>query len=204
MTSTILIKMTDLDLSGQRVLIREDLNVPIDDGEVLSDQRIVAALPTIQSALSAGAQVQILSHLGRPEEGVFSEIYSLKPVARYLSGLLGREVRLAKDWLDGITMSDGDVVVCENVRFNVGELDKVRLDLHHLESDLLLQYLQQRLYWIQHLKILHHVNLDLHLHLLISYLRKLYFVLQHLYLLHKLEGLYLYELVLSCKYLFTN
>jgi phosphoglycerate kinase len=118
-----LIKMADLDLSDQRVLIREDFNVPIGDGKVLSDQRILSALPTIRSALSAGGQLMLLSHLGRPKEGEFSEVFSLAPVAHYLSELLDREVRLARDWLDGVTLSAGDVVLCENVRFNSGERD---------------------------------------------------------------------------------
>ena len=118
-----LIKMADLDLSDQRVLIREDFNVPIGDGKVLSDQRILAALPTIRSALSAGGRLMLLSHLGRPKEGEFSEVFSLAPVARHLSTLLNRDVRLAKDWLGGMPLSEGDVVLCENVRFNTGERD---------------------------------------------------------------------------------
>jgi len=118
-----LIKMADLDLSDQRVLIREDFNVPIGDGKVLSDQRILAALPTIRSALSAGGRLMLLSHLGRPKEGEFSEVFSLAPVARHLSTLLDRDVRLAKDWLGGMPLSEGDVVLCENVRFNAGERD---------------------------------------------------------------------------------
>jgi phosphoglycerate kinase len=118
-----LIKMADLDLSDQRVLIREDFNVPISDGRILSDQRILAALPTIRSALSAGGQLMLLSHLGRPEEGKFSEDFSLAPVAYHLSELLDREVRFARDWVGGVTLSDGDVVLCENVRFNTGERD---------------------------------------------------------------------------------
>jgi len=118
-----LIKMADLDLSDQRVLIREDFNVPIGDGKVLSDQRILAALPTIRSALSAGGRLMLLSHLGRPKEGEFSEGFSLAPVARHLSKLLDREVRLVRDWLGGVELSEGDVVLCENVRFNTGERD---------------------------------------------------------------------------------
>jgi phosphoglycerate kinase len=118
-----LIKMADLDLSNQRVLIREDFNVPISDGKILSDQRILAALPTIQSALLAGGKLMLLSHLGRPKEGEVSEIFSLAPVAHHLSELLNREVRLARDWLGGVALSDGDVVLCENVRFNAGELN---------------------------------------------------------------------------------
>ena len=117
------IKMTDLDLKGKRVLIRQDLNVPqADDGSVTDDTRIRASLPTIQHAIKAGAKLMLMSHLGRPEEGVYSEADSLKPVAQRLSELLGKEVRVIKDWLDGgFTVSDGEVVLFENVRFNKGE-----------------------------------------------------------------------------------
>jgi phosphoglycerate kinase len=115
------IKMTDLDLAGKRVLIREDLNVPVKDGKVASDARIRASLPTIEHAMKAGAKVMLMSHLGRPEEGVFSEENSLKPVAEHLSGLLGREVRLVRDYLDGVDVAEGEVVMLENVRFNKGE-----------------------------------------------------------------------------------
>ncbi len=115
------IKMTDLDLAGKRVLIREDLNVPVKDGKVTSDARIRASLPTIEHAMKAGAKVMLMSHLGRPEEGVFSEEDSLKPVAEHLSGLLGKEVRLVRDYLDGVDVADGEVVLLENVRFNKGE-----------------------------------------------------------------------------------
>ncbi len=115
-------KMTDLDLAGKRVLIREDLNVPIKDGKVSSDKRIRASLPTIEHAMKAGAKVMLMSHLGRPSEGEYDPQFSLAPVAEHLSGLLGKDVRLVKDWLDGVSgMSDGDVVMCENVRFNKGE-----------------------------------------------------------------------------------
>jgi phosphoglycerate kinase len=114
-------RMTDLDLHGKRVLIRQDLNVPVKDGEVTSDIRIRASLPTIQQALAAGAHVLIMSHLGRPTEGEYAEDFSLKPVASRLSELLGRPVRLEKNWLDGVDSSPGDVVLCENVRFNKGE-----------------------------------------------------------------------------------
>ena len=117
------IKLTDLNLKGKRVLIREDLNVPqADDGSVTDDTRIRASLPTIQHAMRAGAKVMLMSHLGRPEEGVYSEADSLKPVAKCLSKLLGREVRVIKDWLDGdFTVADGEAVLFENVRFNKGE-----------------------------------------------------------------------------------
>jgi len=113
--------MSDLDLVGKRVLIREDLNVPLKDGKVGDDTRIRASLPTIKGAMEAGAKVMLMSHLGRPEEGVYDEKYSLAPVAEYLSGLLGKEVKLVKEWLDGVELNDGDVVLCENVRFNKGE-----------------------------------------------------------------------------------
>lgn len=115
------IKMVDLDLSGKRLLIRQDLNVPVKDGEVTSDLRIQASIPTIQHALKAGASVMVMSHLGRPTEGEFDEASSLKPVAERLSKLLGQDVRLEKNWLEGIDLNAGDVVLCENVRFNVGE-----------------------------------------------------------------------------------
>jgi phosphoglycerate kinase len=115
------IKMVDLDLAGKRVLIRQDLNVPVKDGQVSDDTRIRASLPTIEHAVKAGAKVMLMSHLGRPEEGVYDEKYSLAPVASHLSKLLGKEVRLEKDWLGGIELADGDVVLCENVRFNQGE-----------------------------------------------------------------------------------
>ncbi len=114
-------KMTDLDLAGKRVLIREDLNVPIKDGKISSDARIRAALPTIKAAANAGAKVMLMSHLGRPEEGVYDEASSLKPVAAHLSTLLGQNVRLIKDYLNGVDVADGEVVLFENVRFNKGE-----------------------------------------------------------------------------------
>lgn len=115
------LKMTELDLSGKRVLIREDLNVPVKDGKVASDARIRASLPTIQLALEKGAAVLVCSHLGRPEEGVFSEENSLAPVAAYLSEALGRDVPLVRDYLNGVEVKPGEVVLLENVRFNVGE-----------------------------------------------------------------------------------
>ena len=114
-------RMVDLDLSGKRVLIRQDLNVPVKNGKVTSDIRIQASVPTIEKALAAGAAVMLLSHLGRPVEGQYDEASSLKPVAERLSTLLGKPVRLEKDWLDGIVITPGEVVLCENVRFNVGE-----------------------------------------------------------------------------------
>jgi len=119
-----LLLMKDLDLAGQRVLIREDLNVPIKDGEVSSDARIRAALPTIQWAVKAGAKVMLMSHLGRPEEGASVEqnsAYTLAPVAAHLSKLLDSDVAVVNDWQQGIELSNGDVCLLENVRFNVGE-----------------------------------------------------------------------------------
>lgn len=115
------LKMTELDLAGKRVLIREDLNVPVKDGKVTSDARIRAALPTIRLALEKGAAVLVCSHLGRPEEGVFSEENSLAPVAAYLSEALGRDVPLVRDYLNGVEIQPGEVVLLENVRFNAGE-----------------------------------------------------------------------------------
>jgi len=115
------IKMTDLDLKGKRLLIRQDLNVPIKDGKVTSDARIRASLPTVQKALEGGASVMLMSHLGRPTEGEFSEADSLAPVAAHMGQLLGREVRLVRDYLDGLELQDGEVVLLENVRFNKGE-----------------------------------------------------------------------------------
>jgi phosphoglycerate kinase len=116
-----ILRMTDVDLRGKRVLIREDLNVPVQDGAVTSDARIRAALPTLRSALEAGARVLVLSHLGRPEEGTYDEALSLAPVAARLSALLGRPVPLKKDWLSGVDCAPGEAVLCENVRFNKGE-----------------------------------------------------------------------------------
>lgn len=110
-------RMTDLDLAGKRVLIREDLNVPVKDGKVTSDARIRASLPTIEHALKAGAKVMLMSHLGRPTEGEYADEFSLQPVAEHLGNLLGRDVPLVKDWLDGVEVADGQVVLCENVRF---------------------------------------------------------------------------------------
>src|ERR1700726_4274681 len=106
--------MTSLDLSGKRVLIREDLNVPIQDGGVSSDARIRAALPTIQAALAAKARVMVMSHLGRPEEGKYAEEFSLAPVAKRLAQLLGVPVALKRDWLDGVSVGAGEVVLLEN------------------------------------------------------------------------------------------
>ena len=115
------ISMIDLDLAGRRVLIREDLNVPVKDGAVASDARLRAALPTLRQAAQAGARAMVMSHLGRPTEGAPDPAFSLAPVARRLGELLGREVRLAEDWLDGMDVAAGEIVLCENVRFLEGE-----------------------------------------------------------------------------------
>ena len=116
------IKMTDLDLAGKRVFIRADLNVPVADGKVTSDARITASMPTIEYALKQGAKVMVTSHLGRPEEGVYSEENSLKPVADVIAAKLGKPVRLIKDWIaGGFDVANGEMVLLENCRFNVGE-----------------------------------------------------------------------------------
>jgi phosphoglycerate kinase len=116
------IKMTDLDLKGKRVLIRSDLNVPVKDGKVTSDARITASMATIIFALKAGAKLMVTSHLGRPEEGVYSEENSLKPVADVIAAKLGKPVRLIKDWVDGgFDVAEGELVLLENCRFNKGE-----------------------------------------------------------------------------------
>ena len=116
-----MMKMEELQLTGKRVLIREDFNVPIKNGRVTDDTRIVAALPTIRQALAAQARVILVSHLGRPIEGQYDEAFSLAPVAVRLSELLGRKVPLIKDWIQGVTVGEGELVLCENVRFEVGE-----------------------------------------------------------------------------------
>jgi phosphoglycerate kinase len=118
---TNILRMADLDLRGKRVLIREDLNVPVHDGVVTSDARIRASLPTIQAAKQAGAAVLVMSHLGRPEEGVYAEEFSLAPIAQRLTELLGTKVRFEKNWLAGVQCAPGEVVLLENVRFNKGE-----------------------------------------------------------------------------------
>ncbi len=114
-------RMADLELAGKRVLIREDLNVPLKDGKVSSDARIRAALPTLRQALQAGAQVLIMSHLGRPTEGEFDPQFSLQPVADYLATALGQPVPLLDNWRDGVTLGSGELALLENVRFNPGE-----------------------------------------------------------------------------------
>ncbi|KAA2285297.1 phosphoglycerate kinase [Arenimonas fontis] len=116
-----ILRMADLDLAGKRVLIREDLNVPVKDGRITSEQRIQAALPTLRLALEKGAAVMVMSHLGRPKEGVWSAEDSLAPVAARLGELLGREVPLVKDWVDGVEVQPGQIVLLENCRMNVGE-----------------------------------------------------------------------------------
>ena len=116
-----ILRMTDLDLAGKRVLIRQDLNVPIDGGKVTSEQRITASLPTIRLALEKGAAVMVTSHLGRPKEGVWTAEDSLAPVAERLSAHLGRPVPLLRDWVDGVAVQPGEVVLLENCRMNVGE-----------------------------------------------------------------------------------
>ena len=113
--------MKEIDLSGKRVLIRQDLNVPLQDGKITSDVRIQASLPTIKLAIEQGAQIMLMSHLGRPEEGSFDAAASLAPVAQHLSQLLGKEVRLIKEWQSPFEVANGEVVLLENVRFNKGE-----------------------------------------------------------------------------------
>lgn len=113
--------MQDLDLKGKYVLIRQDLNVPIQEGKITSDARIKASLPTIELAKEQGAKVMLMSHLGRPTEGEYEEVFSLKPVADHLSGALGIDVPVVKEWQEGVTLEDGEVVLLENVRFNKGE-----------------------------------------------------------------------------------
>ena len=115
------VRMSDLDLAGRRVLIREDLNVPVDQGRIASETRILAALPTLKLALEKGAAVMVVSHLGRPKEGEWSEENSLAPVAARLGQLLGRDVPLCKDWVDGVDVKPGELVLLENCRMNVGE-----------------------------------------------------------------------------------
>jgi len=115
------LRMSDIELAGKRVLIREDLNVPLRDGKVRSDARLRAAVPTIEAAVRARAKVMLLSHLGRPQEGRPDPRFSLEPVAGRLQALLGRPVGFAAEWLDGLELADGEVVLCENVRFNAGE-----------------------------------------------------------------------------------
>jgi len=125
------IRMTDLDLKGKRVFIRADLNVPVKDGRVTSDARITASMPTVAHCLKAGARVMVTSHLGRPEEGVYSEENSLEPVAAVMSAKLGKPVRVVKDWVDGGSwvneVAPGEVVLLENLRFHLEEEGKVKV-----------------------------------------------------------------------------
>ena len=116
-----ILEMEQLNLDGKRVLIREDLNVPLKNGQVTSDARLLAAIPTIKRALEKGAAVIVMSHLGRPTEGEYDAAFSLAPVADRLAELLGQSVRFEKDWLEGVEIASGEVVLCENVRFNAGE-----------------------------------------------------------------------------------
>lgn len=116
-----LLKMSEISLKNKRLLIREDFNVPIKDGIITSDQRLRAALPTLQAALDEKAAVMVLSHLGRPEEGKFEKRFSLQPVADYLAANLNYPVRFVRDYLDGLEIEPGELVICENVRFNLGE-----------------------------------------------------------------------------------
>ncbi|MBN1379221.1 MAG: phosphoglycerate kinase [Gammaproteobacteria bacterium] len=116
-----IIKMTDLDLAGKRVFIRQDLNVPIKNGAVASDQRILASIPALKFLLEAGAKVLVTSHLGRPTEGVYDPSFSMQPIADYLNKALDQEVRFAKDWIDGVDLQEGVLTVAENVRFLAGE-----------------------------------------------------------------------------------
>ncbi|MGP1930789.1 MAG: phosphoglycerate kinase, partial [Arsenophonus sp. ET-DL12-MAG3] len=115
------IKMTDLDLSGKKIFIRADLNVPVKNGKVISDMRICASLPTIETALKQGAKVMVTSHLGRPIEGEYNEEFSLKPIVDYLANKLNYPVRLVIDYINGVEVNNGELVVLENVRFNRGE-----------------------------------------------------------------------------------
>ncbi len=115
------LRFTDLDVQGRRVLIRQDLNVPIEDGRITSDQRIIASIPTLKLALKKGAAVMVMSHLGRPKEGQWSEADSLAPVAQRLSELMGIDVKLVRDWVDGVMVAPGEMVLLENCRMNIGE-----------------------------------------------------------------------------------
>ena len=127
-------RMTDIPLEGKRVLIREDLNTPITNGVITSDKRIRAALPTIELAIDQGARVVLMSHLGRPEEGSFTEKFSLQPVAQRLEELLGRSVPLIRSWLEKVDVEAGNSVLCENVRFARGEKANDQALARHMAS----------------------------------------------------------------------
>ncbi len=116
-----ILKMTDMDLSGRKVLIRVDFNVPIKDGNITSEKRLLASLPTLKLAVEQGAKVMIMSHLGQPVEGKFDQNFSLRPVAEWLSKHFDRTIRLESNWLNGVEVAEGELVLFENVRFNVGE-----------------------------------------------------------------------------------
>ena len=116
-----MLKMHDVDLSGKKVLIRQDLNVPIIDGKIKSDRRIQAIIPTLKFAIESNCSIILMSHMGRPKEGNFNKDLSLKPVAKYLTVLLDKEVRFVADWVDGIDIISGEIVLLENVRFQKGE-----------------------------------------------------------------------------------
>ena len=120
---SILVKIADLDLSNKTILIREDYNVPMKNNEITDDTRITATLSTLKQILKAGSKIIIMSHLGRPEEGRYDETFSLMPIAKSLSDHLGVEVPLIKDWVNGIEMSQHQIVLCENVRFEKGEIN---------------------------------------------------------------------------------
>lgn len=116
-----MLEMHELDLNNKRIVIREDFNVPVKDGDITDDARIIAALPTLRAALTANAKIIVISHLGRPKEGQYDESYSLAPIVNRLSQLLNHPVRLEKNWLDGIEFQDNEIILCENVRFASGE-----------------------------------------------------------------------------------
>ena len=116
-----ILKMTDMDLSGRRVLIRVDFNVPIKNGKITSEKRLLASLPTLKLAVEQGAKVMVMSHLGQPAEGQFDQNFSLRPVAEWLSEHFGKPIRLESNWLDGVEVAEGELVLFENVRFNLGE-----------------------------------------------------------------------------------
>ena len=135
-----IIKMTGLDLAGKRVLIREDLNVPIKDGEVTSDARIRAAIPTIQAALTAKASVMLMSHLGRPEEGKFAEEFSLGPVAKRLTELLGVPAPLKRDWLEGVAVASVSIGATRSLRAATASNKVIKSGMYTVRSSLAIQF----------------------------------------------------------------